>query len=122
MATGTAQQNEPILGILEWFRPGEHARVERALDALDKLKIRYLRTGISWADWMTPEGRPWYEWLLPTLASRVDVLPCFNYTPPSLNDHNATNAPPRRLEEFGDFVCYCIELFGDHFDWVEVWN
>jgi CDP-paratose 2-epimerase len=113
---------EATFGILEWFRPGEEARVERALDALDGYGIRHLRTGVSWADWMTPQGRPWYEWLMPKLAQRVDVLPCFSYTPPSLGESPGTNVPPKRLEDYGDFACYFIELFGDHFEWVELWN
>jgi CDP-paratose 2-epimerase len=110
------------LGILEWFRPGEERRVEQAIEQIRAVGIRHLRTGVSWADWMTPGGRNWYAWLLPTLAADLDVLPCFSYTPPSLNEHNATNAPPRRLEDYGDFVCFFIELFGEHFDWVELWN
>ncbi len=122
MTDSEVATDKPVLGILEWFRPGEESRVERALDALHRLKINHLRTGVSWADWMSPQGRSWYEWLLPTLGSRVDVLPCFSYTPPSLNDFQATNAPPRRLEDYSDFVCYCIELFGEHFEWVELWN
>ena len=113
----------PTLGILEWFRPGEEARVERALDALDRIGVRHLRTGVSWAEWLTPEGRGWYEWLMPKLASRLeDVLPCFSYVPPSLSEPPGTNVPPTRLESYGEFVCYFIELFGDAFEWVELWN
>ena len=113
---------QPTIGLLEWFRPGEHARVERALDGLDALGVAHLRTGVSWADFLTPDGRAWYDWLLPALAARVDVLPCFSYTPPSLGEMAGTNAPPRRLEDYADFLCYCIELYGEHFEWVELWN
>ncbi len=113
---------QPIIGLLEWFRPGEHDRVEQALDQLDALHVRHLRTGVSWADFLTPQGRAWYDWLLPALAARVDVLPCFSYTPPSLGEIPGTNTPPRRLEDYADFVCFCIELYGEQFEWVELWN
>ena len=113
---------QPTIGLLEWFRPGEHAHAEQALDQLDALGVRHLRTGVSWADFLTPDGRAWYDWLLPRLAERVDVLPCFSYTPPSHGEMAGTNAPPRRLEDYADFVCYCIELYGDAFEWVELWN
>lgn len=110
------------IGILEWFHLNDRDHVAATLDKLDAMNIRRLRTGVSWADWLRPDGRAWYEWLLPTLAERVDVLPCFSYTPPNRGAFPGTNAPPKRLEDFADFVAYQIELFGDHFDWVELWN
>ncbi len=112
----------PTLGILEWFRPGEEQRVERAIEALDRIGITHLRTGVSWAEWMTPGGRDWYKWLMPTLTQRLDVLPCFSYTPPGLSEPPGTNVPPRDLKDYGAFVCYFIELLGEHFEWVELWN
>lgn len=71
------------IGLMEWFRPGEHERVEAVLGDLQRLKISHLRTGISWAEWYTPAGQAWYEWLFPRLARQLNVLPCFVYTPPS---------------------------------------
>ena len=114
--------NEPAVGILEWFRPGEHERVLNVLDDLDALGVRHLRTGVSWADWHAAEGRPWYEWLMPTLAARVDLLPCLTYTPPSIGEFAGTNAPPKRLEDYGDWAGQIIDLFGEHFEWAELWN
>src|SRR5437879_96392 len=67
----------PIIGMLEWFRPGEHDRVDRVIDDLRALGVTELRTGISWADAWTPEGEAWYAWLFPQLARRVRLLPCF---------------------------------------------
>ena len=110
------------VGLLEWFRVGEYEQVERALDELDGLRAKHLRTGISWADFLRPGGREWYDWLLPKLAARVELLPCVSYTPPSLGEMPGTNAPPKRLEDYADFVAYLIELYGEHFEWVELWN
>src|SRR5436190_20415508 len=75
---------KPVIGMLEWFRPGEHDRVDRVLEDLRVLGVNELRTGISWADYHTPEGEAWYAWLFPQLSRHVSVLPCFVYTPPSL--------------------------------------
>jgi CDP-paratose 2-epimerase len=49
--------------------PGEHDRVDRVLDDLQRSAYE-LRTGISWADAWTAEGEAWYAWLLPQLRAR----------------------------------------------------
>jgi CDP-paratose 2-epimerase len=112
----------PIIGILEWFRPGEYDRVEQILDDLNTLGVRELRTGISWADWHTEQGQEWYAWLLPRLARSVNLLPCFHYTPPSLGIQRKTSAPPRQPQAFADFLDQMVTQFGDTFEWVELWN
>jgi len=110
------------IGMLEWFRPGEHDRVDRVLDDLQALGVKHLRTGISWADWHTPEGEAWYAWLFPQLARRVGVLPCFVYTPPSWGVSPKASAPPKDPRAFADFLDQMITKFGKHFEWVELWN
>src|SRR3569832_1609453 len=71
------------VGLVEWFRVGQHEYVEAILDDLAALGVRHLRTGVSWADWNTEAGREWYDWLFPTVAARVEFLPCALYTPVS---------------------------------------
>jgi CDP-paratose 2-epimerase len=114
--------SSPLIGIYEWFRPGEHERVERVLEDLNALDIKELRTGVSWADWCSPGGEEWYGWLLPRLASQVNVLPYFVSTPPSLAVVPKTTAPPRDPKWYADFVDQMITLFGDYFEWVELWS
>lgn len=110
------------IGVLEWFRPGEHDRVDRVLDELAVLGVKDLRTGISWADWHTREGEAWYAWLFPQLARRVNLLPCFLYTPPSWGITSKTSAPPREPRAYADFLDQMVSRFGKYFDWVELWN
>lgn len=117
-----ASRERPQVGILEWLRPGEHERVEQVLADLKALGVRDLRTGVSWADWYTPEGEAWYSWLLPRLAQEVRVLPCFVYTPPSLGIAPKSSSPPREPRAYADWLDVMITRFGDHFDWVELWN
>ena len=115
-------KSTPKIGILEWFRPGEHEQVEQSLEDLKKLGITKLRTGISWADWYH-EGTPeWYDWLFKTLSAEVEVLPCFLYTPPSLGEVAKTSSPPKYLKSYADFIDVMITRYGDHFEWVELWN
>lgn len=112
----------PVVGVVEWLRPGEHDRVERVLADVGRLNVDHLRTGFSWADYHTAAGKEWYDWLMPRLAREVDVLPCFTYTPPSLGVEPKTSSPPRRPRDYADFIDTIITRFGDHFEWVELWN
>jgi CDP-paratose 2-epimerase len=112
----------PQIGILEWFHLNDYDRVERAVAQLKLLGIKELRTGVSWADYITPEGEKWYDWLIPYLAHNFHILPCFLYTPPSVGLVPETNSPPRDYKSYADFVSLIIDRHGNYFDYVELWN
>jgi CDP-paratose 2-epimerase len=116
------QRDGPALGILEWFRPGEHERVERAIADLQRLGVRHLRTGISWADYHRPGVHAWYEWLLPTLARHFELLPCVLYVPPSLSRSKTTAGPAEDPKAYADFLDLLVARHGRHFDAIELWN
>jgi CDP-paratose 2-epimerase len=86
------------------------------------LGIHEIRTSVGWADWYTSEGDGWYAWLLPRLASEVNILPCFHYTPPSLGIAPKFSSPPQYPKAYADFLDVMITRFGDLFDWIELWN
>jgi CDP-paratose 2-epimerase len=113
---------EPRLGLLEWFRPGEYERVEETLRVLGQLGVKEFRTGISWADYHTPAGKKWYDWLIPKLSREVNLLPCFLYTPPSLGIKATSSSPPRNLKAYADFLDVMITRFDKEFEWIELWN
>ncbi|MDX5442970.1 MAG: NAD-dependent dehydratase, partial [Hymenobacteraceae bacterium] len=125
MNSDTKQNNQdkkPIVGLVEWFHVGEYDRVKQVLSDIKKLGVTELRTGISWADYYSPEGKKWIEWLIPTLAKEVNVLPCFLYTPPTLGVKPRTSAPPRTPKAYADFLDVIITDLGEHFEYVELWN
>ena len=93
----------PAFGLTEWFRPGDHDRVHACLDHMAAMGVSWLRTHLSWADYHAEGGQAWYDWLLPTLAARVEVLPCIHYTPPSLSVTGTASGPPRRPRDLADF-------------------
>ncbi len=117
-----SSERGPAIGVIEWFRPGEHERVERVLTDIRRLNLSHLRTGFSWADYFSDAGEAWYDWLMPRLARDVDVLPCFTYTPPSLGIEPKTCSPPRNPKDYADFLDTIITRYGTHFEWVELWN
>jgi CDP-paratose 2-epimerase len=112
----------PALGFVEWFRLGEHARVEDAIVGLRKAGTRHLRTHLSWAEYHAPGGRDWYDWLIPRLAQAFDLLPCIHYTPPSLSRTGAASGPPVRLRDYADFVDVVLTRYGEHVRDIELWN
>jgi CDP-paratose 2-epimerase len=109
------------LGVCQWFHYEAHEDVERAVDHLRALGVRHLRTGISWADYHRPKGREWYRWQFHALR-HFNLLVSLWHTPPSIGEAPRCAAPPRRLEDFADFVWEAITLYGDHFESLELWN
>ena len=119
---GRTDGSGPRIGVVEFFRLGQHDLVESVLEDLRALGVKDLRTSISWAEWHTPEGEDWYTWLLPRLASEVNVMPCLLYTPPSQGVAPRTSSPPRNPKAYADFLDVLITNYGKYFEWIELWN
>lgn len=112
---------QPVIGLVEWFRPGENARVGQVLADLKILGVTELRTGISPADYNTAAGKAWYEWLIPALAQEVKVLPCF-LTNSFLHKGPLTSSPLTNAGAFSDFLEVFLTSLGQHFEWIELWG
>jgi CDP-paratose 2-epimerase len=112
----------PAFGFAEWFRPGEYERTEQAMEAIAATGARHLRTHLSWAEYHKDGGEAWYDWLLPKLGARFDLLPCIHYTPPSLSRTGTASGAPNRLQDYADFVDHALTRYGRHFRHVELWN
>src|SRR5918992_2382599 len=109
-------------GFVEWFRPGEHNRVLRVLAGISATPARHFRTHLSWADYFAPGGQEWYDWLIPTIARQIELLPCIHYTPPSLSRTGRSSGAPRRLRDYADFVDTVMTRYGAWLTQVELWN
>ncbi|MGN6549529.1 MAG: SDR family NAD(P)-dependent oxidoreductase [Pararhizobium sp.] len=109
-------------GFVEWFRPGEYERVEAELDDMAGTGATYLRSHLSWAEYLAPGGPEWFGWLFPKLAERFEVLPCIHYTPPSMSRTGKTSGAPKRLRDYADFVDHVLTQYGRHFPSIELWN
>ena len=109
------------LGICQWFHYQDYAGVEMAVALLRELGIRHLRTGISWADYLRPQGKDWYDWQMAAL-SEFEVLLSVWHTPPSLSERGTCASPPLRLQDYADFIDLMITQYGDRFTHLELWN
>src|ERR1044071_788631 len=112
----------PRVGMVEYFRRDDRDGVESVLADLRAMGVTDLRTIVSWAEWDSPEGSAWYDWLLPRLASEVNLIPCVLYTSLTQGVVPRVSAPPWDPKSYGDFIDILITRFGEFFDWVELWN
>jgi beta-xylosidase len=94
-------QYAPALGICQWFHFEDH-RLDDAVRWLQRLGVRHLRTGLSWADSLRPNADAWFDRQMRALE-RFDVTLTFCFTPEShgLKPHHTS--PPRDVEEFAEF-------------------
>jgi beta-xylosidase len=97
------------LGICQWFH-FEDERLELAVEWLRRLGVRYLRTGVSWADWQRPGGPEWYDRMLAALEEfELTVTLCF--TPEALGRRPNHTSPPVELEGFAEFATEVTERY-----------
>jgi beta-xylosidase len=95
----------PELGICQWFH-FEDPRLDDAVAWLDRLGIKRLRTGLSWADSHRPGADAWFDRQMKALA-RFDVTLTYCFTPGSRGVRDHYTSPPQRVEEFAEF---CAEM------------
>jgi CDP-paratose 2-epimerase len=111
------------IGMRQWFHFGDHRAVDRAIELMHELAARHLRTGVSWADHVRPDGRAWYDWQMARLReSGLEVLLSVWHTPPSISEGNSCASPPRRLRDYADFIDLLITRYGDASHHLELWN
>ncbi|HEX5431977.1 MAG TPA: beta-xylosidase [Bryobacteraceae bacterium] len=95
----------PALGVCQWFHFEDH-RLEHSVQALRDLGVRYLRTGLSWADRGRPHALEWFDRQMKALEPfDVTLTYCFTPEDKGLRPHYAS--PPRQVEEFAEF---CEEM------------
>lgn len=97
------------MGICQWFHFEDH-RLELAIEWLKRLRVNYLRTGISWADWFRPNASNWFDRQMDALEPFHTTLTlCF--TPEHLGMEAHYTSPPRRPEDFADFAVWAVRRY-----------
>jgi beta-xylosidase len=91
----------PDLGICQWFHFQDH-RLDEAVVWLRRFGVRYLRTGLSWADSLRPGALEWFDRLMGSLEE-FDVTVTFCFTPESRGIRPDHTSPPRDVAEFAEF-------------------
>jgi beta-xylosidase len=97
------------MGICQWFH-FEDPRLELAVEWLNKLQVKYLRTGISWADWFRPNAESWFDRQMNSLEPFTTTLTlCF--TPEHLGIEKHYTSPPRQPEDFANFAAWSVRKY-----------
>jgi beta-xylosidase len=91
----------PELGVCQWFH-FEDPRLDDAVAWLQKLGVRRVRTGLSWAESERPESERWFDRLVRALEP-FEVTATFCFTPAARGIRPDHTSPPRNVEEFADF-------------------
>lgn len=91
----------PDLGLCQWFHFEDH-RLDAAVRWLDELGVRYLRTGLSWADSLRPGAEAWFDRQMRALE-RYQVTLTYCFTPESCGAKPHHTSPPLRPIEYADF-------------------
>ncbi|MEZ4617600.1 MAG: family 1 glycosylhydrolase [Caldilineaceae bacterium] len=111
------------IGLCQWFHYEAYDDVVAAIEVMQDLGLTHLRTGISWADFLRPQGQAWYDWQMQALHDAgLELLLSVWHVPPSLSADGTCSAPPRRLRDYADFIDQVITRYGDQFGALELWN
>jgi beta-xylosidase len=99
----------PDVGICQWFHFEDH-RLEDAVCWLRKLGVKYLRTGLSWADSYRPGWERWFDRQMKALEE-FDVTVTFCFTPEHCGILPHYTSPPKDIEQFADFCSRMVRRY-----------
>jgi beta-xylosidase len=91
----------PDLGICQWFHFEDH-RLDPAVEWLERLGVRKVRTGVSWADSFRPNADAWFDRQMKALE-RFDVTVTYCFTPAHRGVRPDHTSPPHEPAEFAEF-------------------
>ncbi|MES2712375.1 MAG: beta-xylosidase [Pseudomonadota bacterium] len=100
-AAETFARHTPDLGICQWFHYQDH-RLDEAVRWMQRLGVRQLRTGLSWADSFRPDALAWFDRQMDALRD-FDVTVTFCFTPEHRGLEPHHTSPPLVAEEFAEF-------------------
>jgi len=102
-------RHTPALGLCQWFHFEDH-RLDEAVRWMKRLGVRYLRTGLSWADSCRPNARAWFDRQMDAL-SEFDVTLTFCFTPEHCGIAPHHTSAPREPQEFAEFCAEMVERY-----------
>jgi beta-xylosidase len=102
-------QHTPDIGLCQWFHYEDH-RLDDAVRWMKRLGVRYLRTGLSWADSFRPNALAWFDQQMDALAE-FDVTVTFCFTPEHRGIMPHHTSAPIEPQEFADFCAAMLQRY-----------
>ncbi len=94
------------VGFCQWFH-FEDPRFDDAIAHMKEMGVRYLRTGLSWADFYRPNAEAWFDRQMRALEPfQVALTLCFTPGHLGLEDHHTS--PPRDNRDFAEFAAWAV--------------
>jgi beta-xylosidase len=109
LAARTFTNYAPALGICQWFHFEDH-RLEKAVEHLRDLGVKYLRTGLSWADFERPNAEQWFDHQMRALEP-FNITLTFCFTPERAGVRPHHTSPPQRPEEYAEFCAKMVRRY-----------
>jgi beta-xylosidase len=97
------------VGLMQWFHFHD-ARLDEAVDWMNRLGTKRLRTGLSWADSFRPNAVDWFDRMMEALAD-FEVTVTFCFTPEHLGIAPHHTSPARDPQAFADFCAWMIDRY-----------
>jgi beta-xylosidase len=99
----------PAVGLCQWFHFEDH-RLDDAVRWMNELGVRYVRTGLSWADSLRPDAERWFDRQMRALEP-FEVTLTFCFTPESCGIRPHHTSPPRVPQQFADFCARQVRRY-----------
>ena len=100
----------PEWGICQWFQYRDERTLELAVEWLERLGVREVRTGLAWAESLFPGADEWFDTVMDALAP-FDVCVTFCFTPASRGLRPDHTSPPLEPGEFAAFAARMAQRY-----------
>ena len=109
LACADFRETTPAMGICQWFHFEDH-RLDDAVGWLKDLGVRYLRTGLSWADSFRPDADRWFDRQMRALED-FEVTLTFCFTPEHRGIAPHHTSPPQVADEYAQFCARMVRRY-----------
>ena len=96
-------------GLCQWFHY-QDPRLDSAVTWMHQHGVRYLRTGLSWADSFRPGAEEWFDRQMRALEP-FDVALTLCFTPAHLGLEEHHTSPPKDNKQFADFASWAVQRY-----------
>jgi len=108
-AAGALAEVTPEIGVCQWFH-FEDPRLDDAVRWLKRMRVKYLRTGLSWSDYARPGREAWFDRQMRALED-FEVTVTFCFTPEDAGLERHYTSPPKHPEQFAEFCAAMVRRY-----------